>query len=148
LTRLALLGSRRSRIYCLLLTSHVIGSAEKHEPTLIFHNSSSAASTPRALRAPRRALRARILATNERMRQILRDQHGANVLAIHGQAPAWPPVITLLGPFGAGRAGAGDHLQINLVSAEDDLAQPGGGACSQRPFGRTARALAFLGGIE
>src|SRR5215831_1307547 len=68
-------------------------------------------------RTPRLALWTRILATNERMRQILGDQHIAHVFAIHRQVPAWPPVITLLGPFGAGAAGAGDHSQINVVAA-------------------------------
>jgi hypothetical protein len=82
------------------------------------------------------------------MRQILCNQHRADVLAINGQAPAWPPVVALLGPFGAAWTRAGDDLQIDFVGPADDLAQPGGGASSQCSFARTLRALAFFGGIE
>jgi len=39
-------------------------------------------------RTPRLALWTRILATNERMRQIFGDQHIAHVFAIHRQVPA------------------------------------------------------------
>src|SRR5262249_8029831 len=49
--------------------------------------------------------------------------------------------------FGAGRAGASDHLQIDFVAAADHLAQPGGGACSQRPLACATRALALVRGI-
>src|SRR5580700_10869541 len=39
------LGPDTIAIYCLPLTSNVIGGAEKPEPTLIFHNSSSVVSS-------------------------------------------------------------------------------------------------------
>jgi hypothetical protein len=82
------------------------------------------------------------------MSQILCDQRGADILAIHGQAPACPPVIALRGPVGAGRAGAGDNLQIDFVAAADDLTQPGGGTCSHCPLVVTLRVLAFLGRVK
>src|SRR5215471_17006646 len=70
--------------------------------------------------APRHARRTRILATNERMRQILCDQQIADVLSIHRQAPAWQSDVAPRGTFGAGGARARDHLQIEFVAAADD----------------------------
>src|SRR5215467_6688565 len=99
-------------------------------------------------RTPRLALWTRILAANKRMRQIFGDQHIAHVFAIHRQVPACPPIIALLGPFGAWAAGAGDHSQIDVVAATNDLAQPCRGACCQHSFDRTACTVVEFGGVK
>ena len=72
-----------------------------------------ASSAKRFERAPRPASGARVATANVRMRQVLSDQHVANVLPVDGQITTGAPEVACARALGTGSARAIHDLQID-----------------------------------